>query len=72
MKVLILRRFGLQAGDKVKPTMEYEQLFNKSFYGTILFFDGEIATVLKDNGERTMLDCYWLEKVEIGAAVEEG
>jgi len=57
------KRFGLQAGDKVKPTSEYEGFFDKSFYATILFFSGEVAILLKDNGERDMINAYWLEKV---------
>jgi len=61
MKEFNLSKFGLQAGDVVKPTSEYERLFNKSFYATILFFKGEIAILEKDNGERAMMNCYWLE-----------
>ena len=58
-----LRRFGLKAGDKVKPTSKYEQFFQKSFHAEILFFNGKVATILKDNGERDSMDCYWLERV---------
>ena len=59
-----LKRFGLEAGDTVKPTSEYEKFFNKSFYAVILFFKREVAVIQKDNGERDMINCYWLEKVE--------
>ena len=66
-----LKRFGLQAGDTVKPTSEYERLFNKSFYATILFFKGEVAIIEKDNGERDMINCYWLEKVREGGGLKQ-
>ena len=62
------RRFGLQVGDTVQPTAEYEELFHKSFYATILFFKETtnnciIAILEKDNGERDSMNVYWLKKV---------
>jgi len=63
MKTFNQKRFGIDVGDTVKPTAEYEKFFGRSFYATVLFFNGEVAILEKDNGERDMINAYWLERV---------
>jgi len=66
MRTFSVRKFGLEAGDRVKPTSEYENFFHKSFYAIIVYFHDDVAVLEKDNGERVMIACYWLEKVVCG------
>lgn len=64
MRNFSVKRFGLNVGDSVQSTAEYERLFNNSFYAIILFFKDDVAIIEKDNGERDAVKAYWLQKIE--------